>query len=89
MRIDDKANKYAVLGDMLEIGSYTEEGHRLVGKAVVENKISQLIAVGERARDFIRGAKEAGMEDDYIFILINLKRRADFYKTGLRPGIFF
>jgi UDP-N-acetylmuramoyl-tripeptide--D-alanyl-D-alanine ligase len=86
VRIDDKANKYAVLGDMLEIGSYTEEGHRLVGKAVVENKISQLIAVGERARDFIRGAKEAGMEDDYIFYFDKPEEAGRFLQNRIKAG---
>ncbi|MDD3778084.1 MAG: Mur ligase family protein, partial [Patescibacteria group bacterium] len=32
MSIDSQAHKYAVLGDMLEIGAYTIEGHRLVGR---------------------------------------------------------
>ena len=86
VRIDDKANKYAVLGDMLEIGSYTEEGHRLVGKAVVENKISQLIAVGERARDFIRGAKEVGMEDDYIFYFDKPEEAGRFLQNRIKAG---
>jgi len=67
VKIDPGAEKYAVLGDMLEIGHYTEEGHRLVGRQVALNGIQHLIAVGEKARDFIVGAKEAGLDDDYIF----------------------
>ena len=61
------ARKFAVLGDMLELGNYTEEGHRLVGRKVYEAGIDKLIAVGEKARDIARGAQEAGMKQDNIF----------------------
>jgi UDP-N-acetylmuramoyl-tripeptide--D-alanyl-D-alanine ligase len=61
------ARKFAVLGDMLELGSYTEEGHKLVGRKVYESGINKLIAVGEKSRDIARGAEEAGMKPDNIF----------------------
>lgn len=86
VKVDSTANKYAILGDMLEIGGYTEEGHRLVGKMVAESKIDQLIAVGERARDFIRGAKEAGMEDDYIFYFDKPEEAGRFLQNRIKAG---
>lgn len=86
VKVDATANKYAILGDMLEIGGYTEEGHRLVGKMVAESKIDQLIAVGERARDFIRGAKEAGMEDDYIFYFDKPEEAGRFLQNRIKAG---
>lgn len=86
IKIDSTADKYAVLGDMLEIGSYTEEGHQLVGKKVAESGISQLIAVGEKARDFIRGAKEAGMEDDYIFYFDKPEEAGRFLQNRIKAG---
>lgn len=86
IRVDESAKKYAVLGDMLEIGSYTEEGHQLVGQKVLTSKIDYLIAVGERARDFIRGAKEAGMEDDYIFYFDRPDEAARFLQNRIKAG---
>jgi UDP-N-acetylmuramoyl-tripeptide--D-alanyl-D-alanine ligase len=65
--IQAHARKIAVLGDMLELGSYSQEGHRLVGKHLVKSKINKLIAVGERANDIAYGAEEAGMSRDHIF----------------------
>jgi len=65
--ISSHARKIAVLGDMLELGSYSQEGHRLVGKHLVKSKINKLIAVGERANDIVYGAEEAGMSRDHIF----------------------
>ena len=41
--------RIAVLGDMLELGSYEEEGHRIVG-ARVADVADILITVGQRAR---------------------------------------
>ena len=65
--LPEGGRKFAVLGDMLELGNFTEEGHRLVGEKVVESGINKLIAVGEKARDIARGAEAAGMGQDNIF----------------------
>ena len=61
------ARKFAVLGDMLELGKYSIEMHRDIGKYALKCNIDKLIVVGERARDIARGAKEAGMPRDNIF----------------------
>ncbi len=86
IKIDEKADKFAVLGDMLEIGHYTEEGHRLVGAKVAASGIKYLIAVGEKARDFIRGAKEAGMEDDFIFHFDTAEEAGKFLQDRIKAG---
>lgn len=86
IKVDDGAEKYAVLGDMLEIGSYTEEGHRLVGEAVAKSKINHLVAVGQKARDFIHGAKNAGMEDDYIFYFDEPQEAGRFLQNRIKAG---
>ncbi|MFA5024452.1 MAG: UDP-N-acetylmuramoyl-tripeptide--D-alanyl-D-alanine ligase [Patescibacteria group bacterium] len=86
LKVDATAEKYAVLGDMLEIGSYSETGHKLVGQKVAEGKINHLIAVGEKARDFIRGAKEAGMEDDYIFYFDKSEEAGRFLQNRIKAG---
>jgi len=61
------ARKFAVLGDMLELGKYSEQMHQDIGKYVFKCGIDKLIVVGERARDIARGAKEVGMKRDNIF----------------------
>jgi UDP-N-acetylmuramoyl-tripeptide--D-alanyl-D-alanine ligase len=86
VKVDATADKYAVMGDMLEIGSYTEEGHKMVGKKIAESGINQLIAVGEKSRDFIHGAKEAGMEDDFIFYFDEPEEAAKFLKNRIKAG---
>ncbi len=61
---DDK--KFAVLGDMLELGSFSEEGHKQVGRAAAASRVDYLVTVGERSRDIVRAALDAGMAEDKI-----------------------
>ncbi|MFA5131024.1 MAG: UDP-N-acetylmuramoyl-tripeptide--D-alanyl-D-alanine ligase [Patescibacteria group bacterium] len=86
IKVDAGAEKYAVMGDMLEIGSYTEEGHKAVGRQIAASGINQLIAVGEKARDFIHGAKEEGMEDDYIFYFDRPDEAGRFLQNRIKAG---
>jgi UDP-N-acetylmuramoyl-tripeptide--D-alanyl-D-alanine ligase len=51
--------KIAVLGDMLELGEYTEELHRNVGKEVVKNNIDLLITIGKDSKYIADEAKES------------------------------
>jgi UDP-N-acetylmuramoyl-tripeptide--D-alanyl-D-alanine ligase len=55
--------RVAVLGEMAELGDYTDEAHREVARAVDEIGVDVLISVGERARvyggHFVTDADEA------------------------------
>src|SRR4029453_5358170 len=50
----------AVLGDMAELGAYSDEGHREVGRAVVELGIDEVVAIGPRAAAYGGGPRGAG-----------------------------
>jgi UDP-N-acetylmuramoyl-tripeptide--D-alanyl-D-alanine ligase len=86
INIPGPAAKYAILGDMLEIGHYTEAGHRLVGEKVAASGINYLITVGEKSRDVIRGASEAGLADDYIFGFDQPEEVGKFLQNRLKAG---
>ena len=58
--MDVPGRRFAVLGDMGELGSYTEEGHRKVGAFVAASKVDVLICVGELSRLIASAAREAG-----------------------------
>ncbi len=63
---DLHGRRIAVLGDMLELGDYEEEGHRKVGcraAAVVQ----VLITVGQRARWIAEEARICGLDPSSIF----------------------
>ena len=57
--------KFAVLGDMLELGSLSERLHREIGAELVENKFDTLIAIGKLGKFIADGARDAGLENVY------------------------
>lgn len=52
--------RWAILGDILELGDYSHEEHRLTGTALVP-LVDQIIAIGDEARFYVEGAIAAGM----------------------------
>jgi UDP-N-acetylmuramoyl-tripeptide--D-alanyl-D-alanine ligase len=78
--------KVAVLGDMLELGTYSVSGHNLVGAELVKAGFDLLISVGEKARDIAFGAKENGLSPDYIFSFNNSKEAALFVQERIKTG---
>ena len=58
--------KVAILGDMLELGEYSEQLHRKVGKCVIENNIDILITIGKEAKYIADEAKKQGLDNIYI-----------------------
>lgn len=57
--------KVAVLGDMLELGRYEQQGHEMVGIRAAEIA-DLLITVGPRARVIAQAARMNGMQEDQI-----------------------
>ncbi len=60
--------KIAVLGDMLELGDFEEEGHRKVGRRAVD-VVSVLVTVGPRGRTIGREALACGMAKREVLIV--------------------
>jgi len=79
-------SRIAVFGDMLELGSYTEQGHREVGHKVAELNIDFLLCVGEKSRDIGRGAKEAGMGEEKIYYFSDNEKTADFLQRLIKEN---
>jgi len=86
ININAGGKKYALLGDMLELGDYTEKGHRQVGAAMAENKIDYLIAVGERANFIVEAAKQAGLNSERIFHFASAIEAGEFLRDKLKAG---
>jgi UDP-N-acetylmuramoyl-tripeptide--D-alanyl-D-alanine ligase len=86
IKIEANSKKYAVLGDMLEIGDYSEEGHYAIGKRAAEAGVDCLIAVGSRSNDILRGALEAGLEDTHIFAFSAATEVGKFLEERIKAG---
>lgn len=86
LNIPKGSKRFAVLGDMLELGGYTVEGHQAVGQAVVENHFDYLFVVGERSLMTMAAARDLGLAEDSIFHFSNSEEVADVLKGKLNPG---
>lgn len=64
--VKDGSERYAVLGDMLELGPETENAHREIGFRVAELGIDYLITVGEASKHTAMAAREAGLHEHQV-----------------------
>ncbi|HBW36053.1 UDP-N-acetylmuramoyl-tripeptide--D-alanyl-D-alanine ligase [Desulfosporosinus sp. BICA1-9] len=56
----------AILGEMYELGTAAESGHREVGQTLAELGVSRLITVGKLAEEIAQGARMAGYLENQI-----------------------
>ncbi|MCC7362236.1 MAG: UDP-N-acetylmuramoyl-tripeptide--D-alanyl-D-alanine ligase [Anaerolineales bacterium] len=80
-----EGRRIAVLGDMLELGSYEETGHRLVGRRARE-VADFLITVGPRARMIADEARDAGLASAAIVELDDSAQALDHLRGLIRVG---
>ena len=59
--------KIAVLGDMFELGDFSEKLHREVGKEVAKHKIDKLFVIGENSKYISEEASQVGMNEKNIY----------------------
>lgn len=64
-QLGEHGKRIAVFGDMLELGEYAAEEHRLLGEAVGRHA-DRLITVGSESANIAAGARAAGMEPAQI-----------------------
>jgi len=78
--------RYAVLGDMLELGQQTENSHREVGLRVAELGIDFLITAGEAMKGAAAAAKEAGMPENSIASFNTAEEAGKFLQEKIQTG---
>ncbi len=64
--ITTPGNKIAVLGDMLDLGKYTEAEHKRIGELVATHTITYLVAIGVHSKHTAEAALRAGMQPDRV-----------------------
>ncbi|MDD3711261.1 MAG: Mur ligase family protein [Patescibacteria group bacterium] len=75
--------KIIIFGDMLELGSYSEEGHRLVGKKVAEIGVDLLVLIGEKSLDIFKSVLSNGFKEENVFKFDNVEEALVFVKEKI------
>ena len=78
--------KIAVLGDMFELGEFSEELHEKVGKEVVKNKIDILICCGKNAKYIVENAEKEGMKKQNIYYFETREQVEELVKKIWQSG---
>ena len=80
----DKGRRVAVLGDMRELGDYTDEGHKLVGRRAAD-VVDVLVTVGELGAAIAAEAKEVQFDPDALHVTHSADETVAVLRTLLRP----
>ncbi len=75
--------KFALLGDMLELGTLEEEAHAQVGRLAAGAGLEALAAVGNASRGMVQAAQEAGLRAVHCE---TAQQALDWLKAELREG---
>ena len=79
-----KGRKIAVMGDMLELGSVSEEAHREVGHELAEHGFAAVVTRGQMGAFIADGAEEGGVPQ--VFRADSHEAAADYLHKILEPG---
>lgn len=86
IRVPAGARRFAVLGDMLELGPETENTHREIGLRVAELGVDFLVTVGEASKHTAMSAREAGIDDDRIAAFADSAAAGKFLQEKIKTG---
>lgn len=77
--------KIVVLGDMLELGKYSSNAHRNIGK-LASSTVNVLVTVGYRAKAIAEEAILSGLEKEKVFSFDSSSLAADFLHHFVQSG---
>lgn len=80
---DLPGRKVAVLGDMLELGDYEEEGHKRVARRAAE-VADLLVTVGDRGEIIAQEAISSGMPTETVVAMKTKEEVVDFLRAHLQ-----
>lgn len=81
-----KGRAIAVLGDMLELGDFTEEAHRRLGKKVRELSIDFLLTLGEEGPTVVESAIRHGLPRERGRVVENYSEAISILKQVIQEG---
>jgi UDP-N-acetylmuramyl pentapeptide synthase len=77
--------KIAILGDMMELGKWSQEAHRILGTHVL-GACDLLVTVGIRATEIGKGAEEAGFDTAALRHFDTALQAGDFLGDMIKDG---
>ncbi len=78
--------RFAVLGDMGELGDFAQDGHCEVGTLAASAGLHRLICVGSLARIIAQAASDAGMAQGSIACFADRADALDLLQQEIEPG---
>jgi UDP-N-acetylmuramoyl-tripeptide--D-alanyl-D-alanine ligase len=81
-----KGRAIAVLGDMLELGPFSEEAHQQLGEKVKGLSIDLLLTLGEKAPIVVESAIRHGFEPKRAKVVKSHSEAISFLKEVIREG---
>ena len=81
-KVKDK-RRIAILGDMLELGDYTNEYHTNLGDVIIGNNIDVLVTIGEYSKLIGKRSIELGMDSNNIYSFSKEEDSYSFLKNYL------
>jgi UDP-N-acetylmuramoyl-tripeptide--D-alanyl-D-alanine ligase len=84
--LQEGCEKFAVIGEMMYLGDYTQEQYAAVGDAVVEYKADYLLTVGHAAQDIGTHARKKGMDESRIYHFTKAEEAGKFLQDRLEKG---
>ena len=80
------ARKIAVLGNMYELGTAEESGHREVGGAAAKAGVDQLVAVGNLAQGIAAGGINGGLAKEQVHHCEDNTQAVEVLQAMIKPG---
>jgi len=85
IRPADRGRRVAVLGDMLELGSYETEAHKLVGRRAADI-VDVLLTVGRLGASIGEEARTAGFPAEHLHILVTHRDAVELLHRIVHAG---
>jgi UDP-N-acetylmuramoyl-tripeptide--D-alanyl-D-alanine ligase len=83
--LEGRGRKIAVLGDMYELGTHEEAGHKLVGRRA-RDVVDVLVAVGHLGRTIGEEALKAGMPAESVYLVETNAQAIDLLRDLIAPS---
>ncbi len=80
------SKKWALLGDMLELGELSLKAHYQIGQEISEMNFDYLITIGKEAKAIAQGARQSGFKEEGIFSFNSCLGVVDFILPRIKRG---